>query len=50
MTSLVVPGILETIAFSSFKSVFKRDDFPAFGFPAIATGTPFFIYMCIAFV
>ena len=40
--SLVVPGISETIALSSFNSVFKSEDFPAFGFPAIATEIPFF--------
>ena len=32
----------ETIALSSFKRVFRRDDFPALGFPAIATDIPFF--------
>ena len=41
--SLVVPSISETIALSSFNKAFKRDDFPAFGFPIIATGTPFLI-------
>ena len=42
MLSLVVPGISETIALSSLRSVFRRDDFPALGFPAIATEIPFF--------
>ena len=42
MLSLVVPGISETIAFSSLSNVFNKDDFPAFGFPAIATEIPFF--------
>ena len=41
--SLVVPGILETIAFSSLNKAFRSEDFPELGFPAIATGTPFFI-------
>tara|TARA_A100001015_G_scaffold259353_1_gene303241 strand:- start:147 stop:404 length:258 start_codon:yes stop_codon:yes gene_type:complete len=43
IVSLVVPGIFETIALSSLKSAFNNDDFPVFGLPAIATGTPFFI-------
>ena len=43
IASLVVPGILLTIAFSSFNNKFRRDDLPELGFPAIATGTPFFI-------
>ena len=41
--SLVVPGIEETIARSSFNKAFSKEDFPALGLPAIATGTPFFI-------
>ena len=40
--SLVVPGIFETIAFSSLKRAFSKEDFPALGFPAIATEIPFF--------
>ena len=40
--SLVVPGISETIALSSFNKVFNKEDFPALGFPAIATEIPFF--------
>ena len=32
-----------TIAFCSFSRVFSSDDFPEFGLPAIATGTPFLI-------
>ena len=43
MTSRVVPGISDTIARSSFNSVFSNVDFPAFGFPAITVGTPFFM-------
>jgi len=42
MASLVVPGISETIAFSSFSKRFSNVDFPVFGFPAITTGTPSF--------
>ena len=40
MASLVVPGISETIAFSSFKRVFNNVDLPAFGSPIIDTGIP----------
>ena len=40
--SLVVPGMSETIAFSSFNNLFSSEDFPALGFPAIATDIPFF--------
>ena len=40
--SLVVPGISETIALSSFKREFSKVDLPEFGFPTIATGIPFF--------
>jgi len=43
MTSLVVPGIFETIALSSFNKAFSKVDFPTLGFPTIATGTPFLI-------
>ena len=39
--SLVVPAISETIAFSSFKSEFKRVDFPALGDHMMVTGIPF---------
>ena len=38
-----MPAISETIALSSFKSVFSNVDFPTFGSPIIATGIPFFI-------
>ena len=41
--SLVVPGIEETIARSSFNKALSKEDFPALGLPAITTGTPFFI-------
>ena len=40
--SLVVPGMSETIALSSLSKVFSKDDFPAFGLPAIVTEIPFF--------
>ena len=40
IVSLVVPGIFETIALSSLTIAFRRDDFPALGFPAIVTVTP----------
>ena len=43
IASLVVPGIFDTIAFSSLSREFKREDLPAFGLPAIDTGTPFLI-------
>ena len=43
IASLVVPGMSLTIAFCSFSKVFNSDDFPEFGLPAIATGTPFLI-------
>ena len=33
--STVVPGTFETIALLSFKTVLKKVDFPAFGFPKI---------------
>ena len=39
--SRVVPGILETIAFSSLSSALRSEDLPTFGFPAITIGTPF---------
>ena len=42
MVSLVVPGISETIARSSFKMALSKVDFPTFGWPIIATGIPFF--------
>lgn len=35
--SLVVPGILVTIALWSSKSAFRSDDFPTLGLPTIAT-------------
>ena len=38
-----MPAISETIAFSSWASALSKEDFPAFGFPAIATGTPCFM-------
>ena len=40
IASLVVPGILETIALSSLTIAFKSEDLPALGFPAIVTVTP----------
>ena len=40
MTSRVVPAISETIARSSFSSLFSSVDFPTFGAPTIATATP----------
>ena len=43
MLSRVVPAISETMAFSSWERALSNDDFPAFGFPAIATGTPCFM-------
>ena len=45
IASLVVPAILETIAFLSFNRQFNKVDLPTFGAPSIATGIPF----CIAF-
>lgn len=41
--SRVVPWISDTIALSSFRSAFRRDDFPAFVGPMIAVGIPFLI-------
>ena len=41
-TSLVVPAISVTIAFSSPTREFKREDFPAFGFPTITVEIPSF--------
>jgi len=41
-TSLVVPAISVTIALSVPTSTFKRDDFPAFGFPMITVFIPSF--------
>ena len=38
--SLVVPANSVTIALSSFRIAFRRDDFPAFGFPIIAVFIP----------
>ena len=43
ITSLVVPAMSETIALSSPTSAFNRVDFPAFGAPRMAIGTPDFI-------
>ena len=40
ITSLVVPGISETIAFSSFNKALIREDLPEFGLPAMVTGIP----------
>ncbi len=40
IASRVVPAISETMAFSSFSILFNSVDFPTFGFPTIATGTP----------
>lgn len=44
MTSLVVPGILVTIALSSFNKEFKIVDFPTFVFPTITVFIPSFIF------
>ena len=44
-TSLVVPAISVTIARSSPRSTFNRDDFPAFGFPRMTVRTPSFIIL-----
>ena len=41
MASRVVPGISDTIAFSSFRMVFRRVDFPTLGLPMMVTGIPF---------
>ena len=41
--SLVVPSISVTIAFSSFNSLFKIDDFPTLGLPTITVFMPFLI-------
>ncbi len=41
IASLVVPGISETIALSSFNIAFNNVDFPTLGSPAIAIGIPF---------
>ena len=41
IASLVVPGIADTIARSSFNKALSREDLPALGFPTMATGTPF---------
>ena len=41
--SRVVPGISLTKALCSFNNVFNSVDFPALGFPTIATCTPFLI-------
>ena len=43
IASLVVPGISDTIALSSFKIALRRDDLPELGLPAIVTVTPSFI-------
>ena len=42
ITSLVVPSISVTIARSFPHNALSNDDFPAFGLPIIAIGTPFF--------
>ena len=42
IVSLVVPSISVTIALSSFKIQFNKDDLPAFGLPIIAVFTPSF--------
>ena len=42
IVSRVVPAMSLTIALSSFKRAFSRVDFPALGFPIIATLIPFF--------
>ena len=44
-TSLVVPAISVTIARSSPRSTFNREDFPAFGFPRMTVRTPSFIIL-----
>ena len=41
--SRVVPGISLTRALCSFNNVFNSVDFPALGFPTMATCTPFLI-------
>ena len=43
MVSRVVPAISLTMALFSFKSALSSVDLPAFGFPIIATCTPFFM-------
>ena len=43
IASLVVPGMSDTIAFSSFNKLFNSVDLPTLGAPNIATGIPFFI-------
>ena len=43
MVSLVVPAISETMALSSFKRALSKVDFPALGFPIMATATPLFM-------
>jgi len=43
IVSLVVPSYSVTIALSSFKIAFNKDDLPAFGFPIIAVFMPSFI-------
>ena len=40
--SLVVPSIAVTIALSSCKIAFNKEDFPTFGFPIIAVFIPSF--------
>ena len=40
IVSLVVPSISLTIALSSFKILFNKEDFPAFGRPIIAVFIP----------
>ena len=42
IVSLVVPSNSVTIALSSFKILFNKEDFPAFGFPIIAVFIPSF--------
>ena len=41
--SRVVPAMEEIMALSSWSRAFNRVDFPAFGGPIIAMGTPFLI-------
>ena len=43
IVSRVVPAISVTIALSSLRSAFKREDLPAFGLPAMTTLRPSFM-------
>ena len=47
-TSLVVPGILVTIAFSSPNKAFNKDDLPTFGLPTMATLIPSLIILAFS--